>query len=180
MQFVIQRSHSWSTPRVISKVVGIQMWGYKITGITMPPGQDQTKLMRWEEIPVQWRTRSILYIVHEGCTDSKTWIRGPKRPYIGSVTKQRAKKAPLQVMEVSKLHETLLTSWSLIPWVKGDKGLTNLFTEMIKEKTTPTHEDLSPYVQKIYSGSLTHRLPSQAVRMSAMANMNLNLSVDSN
>jgi len=88
----------------------------------------------------------------------------------------RAKKASLQLMEVSKLRDILLTLLSLIPWVKGGEGLHSLFTEMIKEKTTLTQEELNPYVQKIYSGSLTHRLPSQAVRMSAMANMNLNLS----
>lgn len=69
--------------------------------------------------------------MHEGCTDDTSWKRGPKRPYIGSLTKIRAKKAPLQVVEVSKLHDTLLTLLSLIPWVKSDTGLHNLFSETI-------------------------------------------------
>ena len=59
----------------------------------MPPGKDQAQLMRWEEIPYVWRSRAILYLVHEGCIDSYTWKRGPERPYIGSSDKNASQES---------------------------------------------------------------------------------------
>jgi hypothetical protein len=153
------------------------MWKIRVTGITMAPAQCQARLVKWEEIPPEWVSRSILYIVKDTVLDDNyDWTRGSCSIYVGSATGLRAKKAPLQVVESTQLHKALLALVTLMPWVKGDQGLTDLFVQLIKEKTDVSIEELTRYAQQIYSGSLTHRLPTTSLRRGAMINQNMTFS----
>lgn len=89
------------------------MWGRDIQGITMPAQQEQTHLTLWDSIPdVCWPTTILM--ITKGTTSNPYASRGPYNPYFGRATTQRARKAPIQVLEVGSVISsirTLLERW---------------------------------------------------------------------
>jgi len=76
-------------------------------GITMPPQQEQTRVMPWESIPSNLIDRAILIKEQNNPPLSKTTTRGKYTPYFGSITRIRARRATLQVIEVGNLVSSL-------------------------------------------------------------------------
>lgn len=151
-----------------------KMWGVAMEGITMPPQQEQTRLYPWEEIGKEHTRRAILYTEQDHTCLHKQTSRGRHAPYFGSLTRLRAKRAALQVVEVGSVVSSIKQLMELHGWVKGNLSLTNLIEVLIAEKTTLSIEELQKYTQKVYSDSLTHRLRCPALRKGGMANQNLN------
>lgn len=99
------------------------MWDLNLEGINMPAQQEQTRLYRWNDIPVQWASRSILVIVDESVNNCASTTRGKNTSYYGSATKMRVRRATMQVLEVGNLVSSLKQLMELKGWVKGDEGV---------------------------------------------------------
>jgi len=149
-------------------------WGVQIEGITMPPQQEQTRLVPWEVIKADDVPRSILITEQAEAALHKPTNRGKYSPYFGSATRLRTKRATLQVLEVGSVVSSIKQLMELHGWVKGNQNMTSLIERLIREKTTLTPEELQKYTKQVYSGSLTHRLPCPALKRGGMANQNLN------
>ncbi|KAL4125915.1 hypothetical protein QTP88_010152 [Uroleucon formosanum] len=142
----------------------------------MPSQQEQTKLYRWNEVPMEWASRAILVMVDESVSESPLTTRGRHTPYYGSATKMRVRRAPMQVLEVGNVVSSLKQLMEIKGWVKGDDEISNLIEALIREKTTVPLESLNLYTRQVYSGAISHRLPCQALKRGGMANQNLNFS----
>lgn len=153
-----------------------EMWGLPMEGITMPSQQEQTRLYRWEEIPIQWASRAILVMVDASVEDDPLTTRGRHTPYYGSATKMRVRRAPMQVLEVGNVVSSLKQLMEIKGWVKGDAAMQQLIEALIQEKTTIPIEALEMYTRQVYSGAISHRLPCQALKRGGMTNQNLNFS----
>lgn len=99
--------------------------------------------------------------------------RGPHNSYFGSQTQQRARKAPLQVLEVGSVVASLRTLMELLGWVQGDPNITQLIVTYIEEKTDIPIDVLKRYSRQVYSGSVSHRLTCPSLQRGGMANSNL-------
>lgn len=157
-----------------TQILREKMWGVTMEGITMPPQQEQTRIYPWEDIDKEHTRRAILYTEQDHTCLHKQTSRGRHAPYFGSMTRLRAKRAALQVVEVGSVISSIKQLMELHGWVRGNASLTKLIETLISEKTTLSVDDLKKYSQKVYSGSLTHRLPCPALRRGGMANQNLN------
>jgi len=69
-------------------------WGIQMEGITMPPQQEQTKLISWDRLQMDDSPRAILIVEQETLPLHKPISRGKYTPYFGSMTRMRAKRAP--------------------------------------------------------------------------------------
>ncbi|CAG9822114.1 unnamed protein product [Phaedon cochleariae] len=148
-------------------------WGITLEGITMPAQQEQTTLHVWRDIPANWRERAILIAVDGTIHSDVITTRGKRTPYFGSHTRLRAKRAPLQVLEVETMVESIKQLMELHSWVKGSESLTKLIETMIIEKTSVPLNTLTQYSRLIYSGTISHRLSCPALRRGGMANQSL-------
>lgn len=110
------------------------LWGRHIEGITMPAQQEQVKVFAWDNIPEEHWPNTILMLLDEP-EETRYLERGPHNPYFGSQTQQRARKAPLQVLEVGSVVASLRTLMELLGWVQGDPNITKLIVTCIEEKT---------------------------------------------
>ncbi|CAK9297702.1 unnamed protein product [Gordionus sp. m RMFG-2023] len=106
----------------------------------------------------------------------RPYCRGPFYPYFGSRTKLRARRAPLQVMEVGSLVSNLKTIIELMSWIGSDDNLRRFLLTLIEEKPEIPFSTLQQHCRSVYSGSITHRMPCPAIKMSCMANCNTTLS----
>ncbi|QPB73978.1 RdRp [Hymenopteran orino-related virus OKIAV85] len=149
-------------------------WGIHLEGITMPPQQEQTILKAWDVLSPELARRAILVTEQKTPDLNKAHHRGHHTPYFGSVTKLRARRAPLQVVEVGSMVSSIKQLMELFTWVKGNEALEKLLTKMLEEKTTLSPDTLKKFTRQVYSGSLTHRLPCPALKSSGMSNQNLN------
>lgn len=111
-----------------------EMWGVNLEGITMASQQEQTRLVRWEDVPHAWTPRTILIIVDESVNDRCHVTRGKHTPYYGSATKMRVKRAPMQVLEVGNIVISLKQLMELRGWVHGNVTMTNLIDVLIQER----------------------------------------------
>lgn len=83
------------------------MWKRNIEGITMPAQQEQTR--PWDILP-EFSWPSSIHLIKDGCWSSSHTQRGPYTPYFGSLTTQRARKAPIQVLSDENIKSLLKTS----------------------------------------------------------------------
>ncbi|CAG5000824.1 unnamed protein product [Parnassius apollo] len=95
------------------------LWELPLEGITMPTPCDKVLIVPWNTLSEEAVPSSIMVIwsgeAHRDCFHE----RGPKTPYIGSQTQTRTRKAPLQVIEVGPLIESIKTILELRSWIKG-------------------------------------------------------------
>lgn len=133
------------------------LWGRHIEGITMPAQQEQVKIFQWDNILEEHWPNTILMLLEEP-TENRYLERGPHNPYFGSQTQQRARKAPLQVLEVGSVVASLRTLMELLGWVQGDPNITKLIVTCIEEKTDIPIEILKKHSRQVYSGTVSHRL----------------------
>lgn len=159
---------------VYTQVLREQYWNIRLEGITMPPQQEQTRLINWQSLQEGQANRAILVVEQTETNLHKATSRGKYTPYFGSVTKLRALRATLQVVEVGSLISSIKQLMELRSWVRGDPVLMNFLEAFITEKTTIPIQDLSRYTRRVYSGSLSHRLPCPAFRRGGLFNQNLN------
>lgn len=148
------------------------LWGRHIEGITMPAQQEQVKVFQWDNIPEEHWSNTILMLLDEP-EETRYMERGPHNPYFGSQTQQRARKAPLQVLEVGSVVASLRTLIELLGWVQGDPNITKLIITCIEEKTDIPIEVLMRYSRQVYSGTVSHRLTCPSLQRGGMANSNL-------
>lgn len=146
----------------------------RLEGITIPPQQEQTKLISWQTLQEGQANRAILIAEQEETGLHKATSRGRYTPYFGSITRLRALRATLQVVEVCSLVSSIKQIMELRSWVRGDPVLMALLDTFIAEKTTIPIPELSKYTRRVYSGSLSHRLPCPALRRGGLFNQNLN------
>lgn len=151
-----------------------EAWGIQMEGVTMPPQQEQTCVIPWQDVPYSKAGHAALISEQPGPSGHKPTERGMYTPYFGSITQMRAKRAPLQVVEVGSMVSSLKQLMELHGWVKGNTGLTHLIEKLIQEKTTLSIDELQKYTARVYSGAISHRLPCPALRRGGMANQNLN------
>ena len=95
----------------------LEGWGYPLEGINMPAQQDQTTLHPWSSIPDKWKPCTILVQVDETLTSLCPIRKGRRTPYFGSQTKLRAKRAPLQVIEVGSMISSLKQLIEIKSWL---------------------------------------------------------------
>ncbi|KMQ83148.1 RNA-dependent RNA polymerase [Lasius niger] len=140
----------------------------------MSPQQEQTRLIPLFPIfNTEQSKRAILY-TEQSTHAHKQTSRGRYTPYFGCITQLRAKRATLQIVEVGSIVSSIKQLMELHGWVHENPKLTELIEVLIKEKTTLSIDELQKYTAKVYSGSLSHRLPCPALRRGGMANQNLN------
>lgn len=147
------------------------MWKLHIEGITMPPQQEQTTLYLWKNIPESLWKNTVLIQIKQTDEDRYT-CRGPYNPYFGSHTGQRARKAPLQVIEVGSLISSIRMLLKLLSWVNGDNNIQKLILTCVEEKTSIPMEEVQKYSRQVYSGTITHRLSCPTLQRGGMANTN--------
>ncbi|QMP82162.1 RNA-dependent RNA polymerase [Hymenopteran orino-related virus OKIAV87] len=152
-----------------------EAWGIRIEGITMPPQQEQVIVKPWKDLLDSEMGRAILITTGPRGPLPRDLTKGPYQAYFGSSTRLRARKAPLQVIEVGSTVSSLKQLMELRGWVKGSDQLKALIDKMVQEKTDISLDKLQQYVRDVYSGCLAHRLPCPALHQSGMANMNLNM-----
>lgn len=148
------------------------MWGRHIEGITMPAQQEQTKIFDWNNIPEEHWPNTILMSMDDPI-ETRYMERGPHNPYFGSTTHQRARKAPLQVLEVGSIVSSIRTLLELSGWIRGNDELQKLLTTCIKEKTEIPIDILKKYSRQVYSGTISHRLTCPSMQRGGMSNSNL-------
>lgn len=151
-----------------------QAWGIAIEGITMPPQQEQVTLCAWDTLTADQACRAILVSEQRKSDLHKMTSRGMYTPYFGSLTQIRARRATLQVIEVSSIVTSLKSLLELRSWVKGNDPLIGFIDVLIAEKTTLPTNVLEKYTRQVYSGAISHRLGCMALRRGGMANQNLN------
>jgi len=100
----------------------------------MPPQQEQIKVVPWETIPSHVIIRAILIKEQSNTPLSKTTTRGKYTPYFGSITRVRARRATLQVIEVGNLVSSLKQLMELHSWVKGNQNMTQFIETLTSEK----------------------------------------------
>lgn len=159
---------------LIAQKMRERIWKLHIEGITMPPQQEQTKLHVWKKIPESLWKNTILIQIKKTDEDKYT-CRGPYNPYFGSHTGQRARKAPLQVIEVGSLISSIRMLLELLSWVNGD-NIQKLILICVEEKTSISMQELQKYLRQVYSGTITHRLSCPTLQGGGMANTNLTYS----
>lgn len=148
------------------------LWGRHVEGITMPTQQEQVKIYQWDNISEEHWPNTILMLL-DVPEETRYLERGPHNPYFGSQTQQRARKAPLQVLEVGSVVASLRTLMELLGWVQGDPNITKLIVTCIEEKTDIPIEILKRYSRQVYSGTVSHRLNCLSLQRGGMANSNL-------
>lgn len=150
------------------------MWGMSMERITMAAQQEQTRLVRWKDIPQEWASRAILIIVDASINRDSHITRGRNTPYYGSTTRLRVRRAPMQVLEVGNIVNSVKQLMEIRGWVKGTPEVTRLIDTLIMEKTTVSLDTHNLFTRQVYSGAISHRLPCQALKRGGMANQNLN------
>lgn len=173
------RTHFTSGPRCLTDMaqqMQDSMWSLNMEGITMPTQQEQTRLYRWEDVPLAWSSRAVLVMVDTSVREGALITRGRHTPYYGSATKMRVRRAPMQMLEVGNIVSSLKQLMEIKGWVKGDREIERLIETLITEKTTVPMEVLNMYTRQVYSGAISHRLPCQALKKGGMSNQNLNFS----
>lgn len=159
---------------IISQHLRELTWGRQIMGVTMPAPQEQVKIMKWDDIPRA--DRSFLIILDD--MNNRLSSKGKFKPYIGSKTANKMKKAPLEILEPSSLTDAIKDLMTLIPWITTGEisPLRNLMKKLIEEKTTVSLEDLENVSDKVFSGSVMHRLRDMTSSRSGMINSLVNFS----
>lgn len=82
----------------------------------------------------------------------------------------RVKKAPLQIMEVGSLISSIKNIVEIRQWLDNSPELMSLLDTMITEKTNVSNEVIYQSARRVYSGSISHRLPCDAIRRGGLHN----------
>ena len=133
-----------------------ELWGSKMTGITMPAAHEQCSLIKYDDTPSVADTVMILVKPHS----NMNIIRGSTNPYIGSKTTMRTKRSSLEVMTKDDMVNSLKKILELLPWIcGGGPNLRELMLTLIAGKTNILIEKLTDIGDIVVGGSVAHRLP---------------------
>ncbi|KAK9877807.1 hypothetical protein WA026_019487 [Henosepilachna vigintioctopunctata] len=151
-----------------------QGWGRYLEGVTMPYQSEQSTVMRWEAVPEQWKECTILLHVDTTLTSLYRPPKGNRQPYFGSMTKMRARKAPLQTLEVGSMVSSLKQTLETMMWLKDSPDMVKLMNVLLKAKTHLDILSLNKYARQVYSGTISHRLDALSLRRGGMCNQTSN------
>ena len=145
-----------------------ELWGIKMTGITMPAAREQCALIRYDtDTPSVPDTIKILVKPHS----NMNIIRGSTNPYIGLKTTMRTKRSSLEVMTKDDMVNSLKKLLELLPWIcGGGPNLRALMLTLIAEKTNISIEKLTDIGDVVVGGSVAHRLSDASRKGGTMIN----------
>ncbi|APG78838.1 RNA-dependent RNA polymerase [Wenling crustacean virus 12] len=142
---------------------------------SMPPVQHQITMMRWDEVPTALVPRTIRVTVAPSISNYLL-ERGPYKAYLGSDTRIKHTKGPLEVINPDTMERSALSLAQLETWVGEDPNLQDLLDRLIKEKTESPVDTVKDAASKIVGGSLEHRGEVMTLPKGAHINYDPNIS----
>ncbi|CAG9840712.1 unnamed protein product [Diabrotica balteata] len=99
----------------------------------MPAQQEQTSLHPWQNVPKMWKPRCILVHIDPSASRLNPPLKMVRHHYFGSQTKMRARRAPLQDLEVGSMVSTLKQLVEIKLWLHESPTILPLNNTMIAE-----------------------------------------------
>lgn len=142
---------------------------------SMPPIQHEIVMMRWDEIPPLLVPRTIRVTVAPTISNYLQ-ERGPYKAYLGSDTKIKHARGPLEVINPDTMERSALSLAQLETWVGEDPNLQELLDRLITEKTSSPLQFVKDAASKVIGGSLEHRGEVMTIPRGAHINYDPNIS----
>ncbi|KAG0715359.1 RNA-directed RNA polymerase L [Chionoecetes opilio] len=145
-----------SCPAAITDGLRAFNLGMELVTPSMPPISHQVRMMRWTDVPVDTTPRTIRVEVAPSIVKYLN-SRGPYKSYLGSDTKVKQPKGPLEVICPDNTEQSALKLAQMASWVGGDQNLQELLQRLISEKTTSPVDRVLAASSKVVSGIVEHR-----------------------
>ncbi|USL85442.1 MAG: RNA-dependent RNA polymerase [Ixodes ricinus orinovirus-like virus 1] len=172
---VLDRVEQASCITVLTYHLRMELWGHHLEGVTMPAQQEQTTLHPYDDIPPAWLPSTILIEVESSLESICPPTKGRHQAYFGAQTKLRARRAPLQILEIGSMLSSIKQLVEMRGWLADSPELITLVDTLIAEKTTVPLSTLEQYTRQVYSGTLSHRLDCPGLRRGGLANSTTNI-----
>ncbi len=166
-------SSECTCPTEAASLMRNYMWGVDVVGTTMPSFLHQTRIDRIDNIPFQFRERTILFTVaapEPGKSRFNT--RGPYLPYSGSYTEVKIKKGVVyidtSIANLRAVQKLLLT----LRWCDSleNTNLKALVSVLMSERVDLELDQIENLIQNSYRGCITHRLRDLRTSGGALSN----------
>ncbi|BCL64177.1 L protein [Sekira virus] len=150
---------------------------YGPVGVTMPAPQESYLLAPYSTLPQVSYPNTLLACV-ESLQPDAYLQRGRYRPYFGSKTSDRVRRAALQIVDADKQAVALRKLLTLQPWVRAhlDQNFNTLFQTLIEEKTSISLDNLELLRDQRIGGKVDHRVNNPTSPKGSMANTLLGFS----
>lgn len=170
-----------SCPCEIADKLRVTGWGVEIVGVTKSIYSHQAAIYSLDDAPPHWRDRGITVRLSDGILMSPRECYkkyGPMKPYVGSQTKEKIKKATVSIVEKTSYIKSLQKLGKLRSWSQhmGAENITLFINQLIDEKKplipglTGLEIETDDLFSTVTSGNPFHRMRSEIDHDTAMVN----------
>lgn len=141
---------------------------------SMPQAHHQVRMVQWEDVPAGLTSRTIRVTV-AGTIRRYLSDRGPYKAYLGSDTKIKQAKGPLETINPDTMERSALSTAQMGTCIGDDPNLQEFLDRIITEKTNSPVATVKDAAAEVIGGSLEHRGEVMTIARGAHINYDLNI-----